>query len=158
MNTSHDYILWIATLAYALHVMEEFAFDWKTWAVVVMKFDVDWPLFYVTNGAVMVGGICLAMIGWRLPEVSLAFPALMVINAVFLHIVPIIRYRQFSPGIFTALVLFVPIGIAAFVLADADHVLTPSSLIVSIIIGAFFMIYPILLLSFRARFSQYRSR
>ena len=156
MNTSHDYILWIATLAYALHVMEEFAFDWKTWAVKVMGFDVDWPLFYVTNAAVMVGGICLSMIGWRWPEVSLAFPALMLINAVFLHVVPIIRYRQFSPGIFTAVFLFFPIGIAAYVLAANDQVLTPSALIISLLIGAFFMIYPILLLSFRSRFSQYK--
>ncbi len=30
MHTPHDYILWVATLAYALHVIEEFAFDWKT--------------------------------------------------------------------------------------------------------------------------------
>lgn len=156
MNTSHDYILWIATLAYALHVMEEFAFDWKTWATKVMKFDVDWPLFYVTNGAVMVGGICLSMIGWRLPEVSLAFPALMLINAAFLHILPILRYRQFSPGIFTALFLFIPISIASYALADSDHVLTPLTVVISLLIGAFFMIYPILLLQFRARFSQYK--
>ena len=71
MNTSHDYILWIATLAYALHVMEEFAFDWKTWAVKVMGFDVDWPLFYVTNGVVMVGGICLSMIAVATLELSI---------------------------------------------------------------------------------------
>ncbi len=156
MNTSHDYILWIATLAYALHVMEEFAFDWKTWATKVMKFDVDWPLFYVTNGAVMVGGICLSMIGWTWPEVSLALPALMLINTVFSHILPILRYRQFSPGIFTALFLFIPIGIACYMLAANDHVLYPSTVIISLLIGAFFMIYPILLLQFRARFSQYK--
>ncbi len=156
MNTSHDYILWIATLAYALHVMEEFAFDWKTWATRVMGFDVDWPLFYVTNAAVLVGGICLSMIGWRWPEVSLAFPALMLINAVFLHIIPIIRYRQFSPGIFTSLILFFPIGIAAYVLAANDQVLFPSTVIISLLIGAGFMIYPILLMAFRPRFSQYK--
>ena len=156
MTTSHDYILWIATLAYALHVMEEFAFDWRAWATKVMKFDVDWPLFYVTNAAVIVGGICCSMIGWRLPEVSLAFPALMLINAVFLHVVPIIRSRQFSPGIFTAVFLFIPIAIAAYVLANTDQVFTPSALLFSILIGAFFMIYPILLLTFRSRFSQYK--
>jgi len=25
----HTYLLWIATLAYALHIVEEFTFDWK---------------------------------------------------------------------------------------------------------------------------------
>lgn len=156
MTAAHDYILWIATLAYALHVMEEFAFDWKTWATKVMGFDVDWPLFYVTNAAVIVGGISLSMIGWRLPEVSLAFPALMLINAVFLHIIPILRYRQFSPGIFTSLILFFPIGIASYALASTDHVLTPAALVISLLIGAAFMVYPILLMAFRTRFSQYK--
>ena len=33
----HAYILWIATLAYAIHVVEEFMFDWKTWATSVRK-------------------------------------------------------------------------------------------------------------------------
>ncbi len=121
-----------------------------------MGFEVDWPLFYVTNAAVMVGGICLSMIGWRWPEVSLAFPALMLINAVFLHIVPIIRYRQFSPGIFTSLILFFLIGIAAYVLAANDQVLFPSTVIISLLIGAGFMLYPILLMQFRDRFSQYK--
>ena len=56
--TDHTYILWLATLAYALHIMEEYAFDWKTWAIAVMGFDVDWPLFYVTNAAVMRAFAC----------------------------------------------------------------------------------------------------
>src|SRR5689334_12673654 len=103
--TDHTYILWLATLAYALHIMEEYAFDWKTWAIAVMGFDVDWPLFYVTNAAVIVGGLCLAMIGWRVPAVSLAFPALMLVNALGFHLLPVVRARQFSPGLLTALVL-----------------------------------------------------
>jgi len=121
-----------------------------------MGFDVDWPLFYVTNAAVIVGGMSLSMIGWRWPEVSLGFPALMLINAVFLHIIPIIRHRQFSPGVFTSVILFFPIGIAAYVLAANDQVLFPSTVIISLLIGAAFMIYPILLMVFRTRFSQYK--
>jgi hypothetical protein len=34
----HAYILWIAMLAYALHVVEEYMFDWKGWANAVLLF------------------------------------------------------------------------------------------------------------------------
>jgi hypothetical protein len=51
------YVLWIATLAYALHVVEEYMFDWKGWASSVLKLPVDWTLFAIVNGAVVVLGI-----------------------------------------------------------------------------------------------------
>lgn len=38
----HTDILWIATFAYAAHIAEEFAFDWKEWATNTLKFPVDW--------------------------------------------------------------------------------------------------------------------
>ena len=36
---THAYILWIATFAYALHVLEEFAFDWKQNEAIVLSFN-----------------------------------------------------------------------------------------------------------------------
>ncbi|MBV9453380.1 MAG: HXXEE domain-containing protein [Rubrobacter sp.] len=53
----------------------------------------------------MVVGICTTMIGWKLPEVSLMFPALAMVNAVLFHIGPTLLQGRFSPGVITA-VLF----------------------------------------------------
>jgi hypothetical protein len=50
------------------------------------------------------------MIGWRLPEVSLTFPALALINSLFFHIGPPLVQRRFSPGTITAALLFLPSG------------------------------------------------
>ena len=99
---NHEIWLWIATAAYGLHALEEFMLDWKTWANKVLKLPVDWPIFYVVNALVVVLGIVAAAIGWRLPALSLAFPALMLINAVFFHILPFVVTKKFSPGLISA--------------------------------------------------------
>jgi hypothetical protein len=106
----HQVWLWVATAAYGLHVMEEFTFDWKNWANRVLKLPVDWSTFYVTNAIVIVLGVAAAEIGWQMPALSLAFPALMIINAVLFHIVPFIAKKKFSPGLITAVILFLPLG------------------------------------------------
>ena len=102
---NHEIWLWVATAAYGLHALEEFMLDWKTWANKVLKLPVDWPIFYVVNALVVVLGIIAAEIGWRLPALSLAFPALMLINAVFFHILPFVVTKKFSPGLISAVVL-----------------------------------------------------
>ncbi len=47
---NQTYILWIATFAYALHIVEEYTFDWKGWAIAVLKLPVNWIHFAVVNG------------------------------------------------------------------------------------------------------------
>ena len=146
---NHEIWLWVATAAYGLHALEEFMLDWKTWANTVLKLPVDWPIFYVVNALVVVLGIIAAEIGWRLPALSLAFPALMLINAVFFHILPFIVTKKFSPGLISAVVLFLPIGIWLFYGANRDGVLSVMTAIGAFALGAGLMAYPILLLKLR---------
>lgn len=141
--------LWVATAAYGVHILEEFVLDWKAWANKVMKLPVDWPAFYVTNALVIVFGIVAAEVGWRLPLLSLAFPALMVINAIFFHILPFIATRKYSPGFFSAVVLFLPIGICLFYGAERDGVLSIITAISAFVLGAALMAYPVILLKLK---------
>lgn len=143
---THEYLLWIATAAYAVHAMEEHEYNWRDWARTVLHLPVDWPTFYVTNFAVVVLGACCAMVGWRLPEFSLVLPALMAINAVVFHILPTVVTRKFSPGLVTAVILFLPISWWAWTGAAADGVLTTRVLLCSLAGGALLMAYPIVLL------------
>jgi hypothetical protein len=141
-----DYIFWVALAAYALHILEEYSYDWKTWAQKILKLDVDWNTFYVTNIIMLFVGLACAEIGWAHPTFSLIFPALMVINALFFHILPYIRSkRKFSPGLITAIFLFLPIGLACF--NDALNLgVLPKSIVIASLCGAFLMAYPIFLL------------
>jgi hypothetical protein len=151
----HEFVLWLMLFAYGLHVLEEPMLDWLGWARFTFKLPFTPADFYVTNSLVVVAGVCTAMVGWRLPEVSLAFPALALINAVFFHIGPTVLRRRFSPGLITAVVLFVPVGAWAYVGAYFDGALTVKAAVVSALSGALLMAYPFVLFNIRARLPSY---
>jgi hypothetical protein len=141
-----DYIFWVALAAYAFHILEEYNYDWKTWAQKILKLDVDLNGFYVTNVIFLFFGIACAEVGWAHPTFSLMFPSLMVVNALFFHIMPYVRSkRKFSPGMITAIFLFLPIGLGSFNMAIGLGVHTKSILIAALC-GALVMAFPIFLL------------
>ena len=145
-------LLWLATAAYAVHILEEFQLDWRNWARSVVRLPVEWPDFYVVNSIVIVLGIAAANLAEASPAIALGFPALMLINATFFHVLPFARTRgRFSPGLLTAVVLFYPIGIACYVRAAADGTLDAFALLVSVLIGAVLMASPVVLLQIKSR-------
>ena len=144
-------LAWLALIAYALHIMEEFTLDWRDWARGVIHLPVEWSDFYVTNAVVVVLGIAQAELAASLPLIPLSFAALMLINATFFHVLPVIVTKgRYSPGVATAVVLFYPIGIAVFVRAAADDV-GAGTMIAAGVIGAALMAYPIVLLRLRRK-------
>lgn len=147
----NEFLLWIATSFYAAHILEEFTYDWKTWATTTLGQPVDWPAFYVTNAVVIILGICCAAVGWRLPEFSLIYPALMVINAIFFHLVPTATQKRFSPGLITAVLLFLPIAGWLYYGAYQDGVLTTRVLVSSISGGVLVMAYPVVMLKTKGK-------
>lgn len=147
---NHAYILWIATFAYALHVVEEYTFDWKGWAVNVIKLPVTWVHFAIVNGVVVVLGISCSSVAWASPVYALILPALMLINATFFHVLPFLTTKgRFSPGLGTAVLLFYPISTWTYYGAHLDGVLSTSTLVLSFILGAVLMASPIVMLKLR---------
>jgi Protein of unknown function with HXXEE motif len=104
----------------------------------------------VVNALVIVFGVVAANLA-RWPGLALAFPALMLINATFFHVLPFARSggRRFSPGLATAMVLFYPIGIACYWRASHDGTLRMRALIGSLVLGALLMASPIVLLKIK---------
>jgi hypothetical protein len=139
-------LLWLATAYYGIHILEEYQLNWRDWARTALKLPVEWSDFYVVNALVIVLGVVAAnLAAWS--GLALAFPALMLINATFFHVLPVIRMEaRFSPGLFTAVVLFYPVGIACYWRAAADGTLSTSALISSFVLGALLMASPIVLL------------
>jgi uncharacterized protein with HXXEE motif len=150
MDLSHW--LWLATAAYGVHMLEEYILNWRDWARAVIKLPVEWSDFYVTNAIVIVLGVVAPQLASAAPAVALAFPALMLINAVFFHIVQVIREGgRFSPGVITAVILFLPIGVACYWVAGNAGVLDARTVIVSFVIGAALMASPIVLLHVKSK-------
>ena len=148
---SHEYVLWIATVAYALHMLEEYMYNWRDWVARVLKLEAQWTEFYLVNAFVIILGVSCAAVGWRRPEAALAFPAFMLVNAVLFHIVPVLATRIFSPGLFTAVILFLPIVGWAYYGAWADGALSWVGGVISGVLGFLLMMYPIVLQITRRR-------
>lgn len=141
---------WLALSAYAIHMLEEFSFDWRDWARAVIGLPVEWRDFYVTNGIVVVLGISQAGLAPTFALAPLSFAALMLINATFFHVLPFVRTRgRFSPGLATALVLFYPCGVAMFMQAHAEGRLDWATGIAAFVIGFVLMAFPVVMLHLR---------
>jgi hypothetical protein len=152
----HDYVLWILVAATALHVVEEHALGWQGWAAGWLGERIgivpQWMDFWPTNGFLIVFAISAAAVGWRAPAFALALPAGLLINAVFFHVLPSITARWPNPGCFTAVALYLPIGIWAYAAASDDGVLDAGTLVLSIVLGAAAMAAVIAVLVLKKRF------
>ena len=142
---THEYLLWVATLAYGVHMLEETIYNWHDWVRTVLKVDAEWSEFYMVNAIVIVLGASCAMVGWKNPAFALLLPAFMVVNATIFHIIPVIVTRIFSPGVITAVLLFLPVTGYIYYTALQDGVLTSGSVWVSSIGGLLLMFFPIVL-------------
>jgi hypothetical protein len=94
---------------------------------------------------IVLGVVAANLAAW--PAVALAFPAVMLINATFFHVLPFVRMGgRFSPGLVTAVVLFYPVAIACYWRAATDGTLSAGALIASLVLGALLMASPVVLL------------
>jgi len=144
--------IWLATAAYGLHILEEFMLDWRNWARAVIGLPFEWSDFYIVNALVIVLGIVAANLATAAPGVALAYAAVLLINAIFFHIAPMFMTRgRFSPGLITAILLFLPIGVASYWKAAEGGLLDGWTLMSSLLLGAVLMAMPIVLLNLKGR-------
>ncbi|QRM56079.1 HXXEE domain-containing protein [Sinorhizobium sp. BG8] len=145
-------LAWLAMAAYAVHVMEEHTFDWRNWARTVVGLPVEWADFYVTNAVVVALGIAQAQLAPSVPLIPLIFASLMLINAVFFHILPVLWTKgRYSPGLATAVVLFLPLGTAIFMKAAQDGLLDMRTALAALAGGALLMAYPVVMLHLKSK-------
>jgi hypothetical protein len=136
----HEWVLWILVAASAMHAVEARALGWQGWATVYLGPKIDavptWTDFWVSNGLLIVLGVSAAAVGWRAPGFALAFPAVLIIDAVLFHVVPSVQASRPNPGMITATLLYLPIGIWSYAAASSDGVLSFGAFLLSLLIGA----------------------
>jgi hypothetical protein len=151
----HEWVLWALAIATGFHVLEEHTMGWQGWAngFLAERFGMrpTWADFYVTNAALVVFAFGTAVIGWQAPAVSLSLAALALINALFFHVLPSIQQRRPNPGLFSAVLLYIPIAAWAYCAASKDEVLSAGAVIGSLAIGAAVMASPIVLLRLKGK-------
>jgi hypothetical protein len=104
-------LAWLAVAAYALHVVEEHMLGWFDWAR--KRMNITWEQYVIAEVAILVLGVTTAMLAGSPigPTLVVAFATLLVLNAVFFHILPMLTDGgKFSPGVITGILLFLPLG------------------------------------------------
>ena len=146
---SSDRLSWMILAAGALHVLEEGLCGWVAWAHRFMP-GVTWTLFGVGNALFL----AYLVVGPRTgrPVIVLSAPWLLLLN-VPVHLVPTLRTGIWSPGLATALLLYVPLGM--WCLRDARRRGTSgTTLLQAAMLAAFLMVLPFLLQALRLRIAS----
>lgn len=135
----HQWVLWVLVAASAIHVLEEHALGWQGWANEQFRERLGirptWTDFWAANAALIVFGVACAMVGWKAAGFSLGLASLCIINAVGFHIVPSLRAGKPNPGAFTAVALYIPIGLWAYIAAASDDRLSFGAFLLSVLVG-----------------------
>ena len=139
------WVLWVAAVAYLVHMVEEVIYGWMNWSRYALGIRATWSEFVTVNAFVAVTGIACASIGWRAAWAALVFPAFMLTNAIGFHLLPSILTGTFSPGLITSIALFIPLGLYCYAAARGDGVLARRDVLVSGMLGVTLMCFPTVL-------------
>ena len=154
---AHEWVLWLLVTASALHVVEEHALGWQGWADATLgrRFGAHptWSDFWATNTALLAFAFSAALVGWQATWFALALPALCLVNAVLFHVAPSIVQRRPNPGLFTAVVLYLPLGVWCYAAAGQAGELDAPTVIGSVLVGSALMAAAIGFLRLKPRFA-----
>jgi hypothetical protein len=136
---------WLLLAAALLHVGEDYRFGWIAWAGRFVP-GITRAQFLAWNGAFLLLCLLGLLPGPGVFRLSLA--GLVLLNAL-VHLVPSLIQRRYSPGLGTALLLYVPLGAWAYGYACRRAQARPVAL--SLALGAFWMALPFLFQALRRR-------
>lgn len=117
-----EWSLYAVAVSCGLHATEEYLTGWQEWARQALGIVMPTTDFLVANTVLVVAAFLFARAGWRRPVLSLVIPSATLINAIFFHILPTVVQGRVSPGIWTAMFLYMPLSSWALVGAARDGV------------------------------------
>jgi hypothetical protein len=130
----------LIVLCAILHVGEEFFWNWVSWANQFVK-GVTLSQFIFWNTLFLL--LCILGVFSSSPTFKLSLASLMLFN-VLVHLVPTMVRRQYSPGLVSALLLYIPLGIYSYFSAINNSLASSNQIIVSVPLGAIWMLIPFL--------------
>ena|GEM_PF-616515 len=137
--------IFIFCIIYGFHMVEEFCFGFVEWGDVYFgSFDWTQNLFGNAVFLILLAAACYAYyknpVKYLLAGMS---SAMWVLGNAFLHISATILGREYSPGIVTAVIFYIPAGLYFLAGWNKRGLVNGKNLIMSFIVGAMlFMIVP----------------
>ena len=111
------------------------------------------PVAVVVNGLSLVLALLAALLWRGYPVLSLSVAGLLLVNA-FVHVAGSLRAKAYAPGLVTAVILYVPLSLVAFVMAVKEDLVSTQGLIIAMALG---VLYHILLVGY-LWFARHRSK
>ena len=137
--------IFVFCILYGLHMVEEFAFGFVEWGDIYFGgFDWTQNLFGNAVFLVLLAAACYAYYRNPVRYLWLGMSAAMwVLGNAFLHVSAVILGHDYSPGVVTAVIFYIPGGLYFLAGWGRRGLLNGKNLAVSFIVGAMlFMIVP----------------
>jgi hypothetical protein len=112
-------LVWLFVAAYVAHLLEEFFGGFPEWFGVVLGRPLPIPAFLLINGVALVAMILAVRAATRresLGWLAIAVATVLLVNGV-LHLLASLAWGQYSPGLITGVVVYVPLGLLALLRA-----------------------------------------
>ena len=145
-------ILWTVVVAAVIHIAEEYWSGWLDWARQFVP-GTTLTQFLVINALFLLLCIAAALVSLSHLVFSLSVAGLILVNAV-IHLVPAIRLKRYIPGLISAILLYIPLGLYAFYFAARWEHLTLAAGVVAALLGLAWMAIPIVFQLFRLSILQ----
>ncbi|HMK60143.1 MAG TPA: HXXEE domain-containing protein [Dissulfurispiraceae bacterium] len=133
-------LLIIAVPAAMIHVAEEYKYGWVSWSNAFIS-GITIKQFIVINAMFVILCIIAAISSRGFIAFSSSIFSLFLINSL-VHIAPAIKQKQYSPGLLSAVFLFIPIGVVGYTSLLAHDLLSLKSFMFSILLGLLWMSIP----------------
>ena len=133
--------------AAVLHVLEEYLYPGGFPDFMKKSSPVFVP-FVTTTFAILINGLFLvlcilgALFGASLPVFGLSIGSLLIFNGLT-HLGGSLRARRYAPGMISGLLLYIPLGIAAYILFLRSSQLSVLEALLSVFLGIVYQIVPI---------------
>jgi Protein of unknown function with HXXEE motif len=131
-SLSFDRLLWLVPVFFALHNLEEAPFmeGWSKRIPLKVHPDLTTRQFVIAVTLLTVAGFLLTYIALEYLQATIGYllvlemQAILLFNAFIPHIASTIRFRMYSPGVITAIVITLPFSFYLFRRAFAGNILT----------------------------------
>lgn len=133
--------------AAVLHVLEEYFYPGRFPDFMKRSFPIFAP-YITTSFAILINGLFLvlcilgAVFGKRSLVFGLSIASLLVFNG-FTHLGGSLRARRYAPGVLSGLLLYLPLGITAYVFFLRSGQLSVSQTLLSVLLGMAYQVVPV---------------
>ena len=138
----HRTFLIVAVFAVIIHILEEYRFDWVKWANDFIP-GIAFGQFIIVNALFVILCLMAAIVGGGSIVFSSSIFSLLLVNSL-IHITTTIKLGKYSPGLVSAVLIFIPLGLYGYNNLFKQDMITGKEFMISMFVGILWMSFPLI--------------